>query len=424
MWRLSRYKLKANALQFVVYIVVVVAILLSMLLLYIHLNNKFIAQSNAQIEAIELSNQGIYESLTKDFKYGDTLTQEFDNQKSIKLFKQHWGAFDLMKSFGEVRDKAFEKTALIGGITPFAEDLALYLQDNNQALVLVGDTRINGSAYLGVYGAKPGQISGVGYSNNQLIYGNTGQSRLLPNIALEKESYINSIDREFFNNNETLEYIDINTVSRLNRSFFEPIAYYFSNQSISLFGKNFSGQMVIQSKDKIYVDASSKLTNVILIAPSISIGENFKGSLQAFATNQIEVASGATLDYPSILLLNPKNNYDNSDIPKITIEPNTEINGAIAYIKGNNPQLEKNTISHILIKANATVNGQIFCEYNLNLNGKVNGHVITNQFLTPYRGSYYINHIFDVNVTAEPVSLDFSGLLFQSNAKNISSWLN
>lgn len=424
MWRLSRYKLKANALQFVVYIVVVVAILLSMLLLYIHLNNKFIAQSNAQIEAIELSNQGIYETLTKDLIYGDTLTQEFDYQKSVKLYKQHWGVFDLTKSFAKVRDKAFEKIALIGGKTPFTDNLALYLQDNNQALVLVGDTKISGRAYLGVYGAKPGQISGIGYTNNQLIYGNTGQSRLLPNLQRDKENHLSSIDREFLNNEEAIDYIDITTVNRLNRSFFEPLAYYFSNQSISLFGKSFSGQMVIQSKQKIYVDASSKLKNVILIAPSISIGENFKGSLQAFATDQIEVASGATLEYPSVLLLNPKSSFDNSDIPNITIEANTEINGTVAYLKGNNAQLEKNTLSHITILENARVNGQIFCEYNLNLNGQVNGHVITNQFLTPYRGSYYINHIFDVDLTAEPVSPDFSGLLFQSNTKNITSWLN
>jgi len=422
--RLTRYKLRANALQFVVYIVVVVAVLLSMLLLYIHLNNKLIAQSNAQIEAIELANQGIYESLNKNLTYQDTLIQEFENQKSCKLLKQHWGVFNLVKSFAKVRDKTFQKIALVGGETPFTKDLALYIQDNNQALVLVGDTNIKGSVYLGTYGAKPGQISGIGYTNNQLIYGNTSRSRMLPNLAIENQSYIKSIESKFLNDSVTLNYFDVDKTNRLSQSFFQPTAFYISNQKISLFAKNYAGKVIIQSKQKIYVDASSNLKNVILIAPSISIGENFKGALQAFATDQIEVASGVTLDYPSVLLLNPKDNFRNSNIPKITIEPNTEINAAIAYLKGSNPQLENNVTSHIHIKENAIVNGQIFSSYNLNLEGQVFGHVITNQFLTPYRGSYYINHVFNVNMASKPVSLHFSGLLFQSNLKNIALWLN
>ena len=413
MLRLSQYKLRANALQFVVYIVVIVAILLSMLLLYIHLNNKLIAQSNAQIEAIELANQGLYKSLSKNLIYDDTLTQEFDNQKSIKLFKQHWGVFDMIKSFAKVRDKTFQKIALVGGETPFIDDLALYIQDNNQALVLVGDTKIKGSVFLGAYGAKPGQISGVGYTNNQLIYGDISRSKMLPNLALENQSYIKSIEREILTDSKKLNYFDISNISRINKSFSQPTAFYISNQQISLFDKNYAGKVVIQSRKKIYVDASSHLKNVILIAPSISIGENFKGSLQAFATDQIKVASGVILDYPSVLLLNPKNNFSNSNIPKITIEPNTEINGAIAYLKGSNAQLEKNVTSHIHIKENATVNGQIFSSYNLNLEGQVNGHVITNQFITPYRGSYYINHVFNANMSSKAISPNFSGLLFR-----------
>lgn len=424
MWRLSQYKFKANALQFVVYIVVIVAILLSMLLLYIHLNTKFIAQSNAQIEAIELSNQGMHQSLESSLNYGDTLTQEFENLKSIKLFKQHWGVFDMVKSFAKVRDKTFEKVALLGGKTPFDNHLALYLQDNNQSFVLVGDTKINGNAFLGVYGAKPGQISGISYLNNQLIYGEIKNSGFLPNLSLEKQNYLSDIKNQYNRPNSILDFFETNTVNKLQRSFFGSTDFYFSTQSISLFNKNYSGQIIIKSSKKIYVDSSSKLKNVILIAPTISIGQNFKGSLQAFATDQIEVASGVELEYPSALLLNPKNSVDNSKIPNINIESKTEINGVVAYLKGNNAQLEKNIISHITVKENATVNGQIFCEYNLNLQGNVNGHVITNQFLTPYRGSYYINHVFDVNINSAPVSPDFSGLLFQSNAKNIASWLN
>ncbi len=424
MLKLSPYKLKANALQFVVYVVVLVAILLSMLLLYIHLNNRFVAQSNAQIEAIELCNQGIHGSLKKDLTYGDTLYQTFDDQSSIKILKQHWGVFDRLGSFAEVKDKTFKKAALIGGETPFNDNLALYLQDNDQALVVVGDTKVKGSAYLGAYGVKPGQISGRSYTNRQLIFGNIKQAGPLPNISLDKLDHIKSVNLHYLNKWESMYLFDIDLTSNLNQSFFNPTAYYFSDQSISLFGKEYSGNMIIQSRDKIHVDASSRLKNTILIAPSISISRNFKGSLQALATDNIEVGPHVQLEYPSALLLDPKNGFGRSSIPQIKIGTNTELNGVLAYLKGDDPQIEQNSFSHIQIGKKSIINGQIFCAYNLDLNARVNGHTIVHQFLTPYRGSFYIDHILDVNITSEPVSADFSGLIFRSNPKNIALWLN
>ena len=417
------FKLKAGAIQFVIYIVVVIALLLSMFLLYIHLSKQFVSKRNTQIEAIQLSNYGVNWSLDKDLAYKDTIYHEINKQKSFKILKQHWGIFDVVHSFSSVRDKSFIKSCFVGGKTPFDENLGLYLKDNNQALVVAGNTIIEADVYVGQYGVKPGMISGIGYTNDKLVYGNVKRSQYLPKLLSNKKKYIREMLFKPFLNQEDYEYFDIQIPPILEQSFLSNVQYHFSFNNIDLYQKNYNGKIIIQSAKRIYVDSSTELENVILIAPEIEIDKNFKGTLQAFASKNILINENAQLNYPSALILMPKTNISQDNQPQIKIKNLAIVKGCIAFLENSTPN-SQNIYSHIEIEENAEVYGQIFCDFNTNLKGKLYGHVITNQFLTPYQSTLYMNHLLDAEITSNPVSKNYSGLLFQSNPKNIALWID
>lgn len=415
------YKLQAGALQLVMYVIIVIGVLLSMFILYFHLNTKLIVQHESQIEAISLADESMHRALQLNFNYQDSVVLKPSKHSTVVLKKSHWGIYDVVTSNARVRDKFFEKLALTGGKTPLKPNLALYLQDNEQALQVVGNTKITGDAYVGKYGIRPGMISGTSYTNNRLVYGNTFNSVYLLKLELTKAQYLKQLQAMWPEDLVEFTAFDLNQTKTFQHSFKEPTQYFYSAQTITLFNKALYGNIIIQSDEQIYVDGSSKLEHVILIAPKVVIGENFSGQLQAFATEELIVESKVNLSYPSALLLCPSERMSTDELPHLKLKGNSIIKGTIGYLRSDDAILEKNTFSHVQIEEGTSVYGQVYSAYNLELKGKVYGHVITNQLITAFKGSIYINHLYNAQITAEPVSNDFGGLVF--NEKQIVSWV-
>ncbi len=420
MFQWATYQLKAGALQFVTYIVIVIALLLSMLLLYTHLNVKFMAQGKAQIEAIRLAENSIIRCLHEDFDGNDSLVLTSGENTFVSIKTTPWGIFDLVIAKSRIRDKSFEKSALIGGKTPLDIDLALCIQDHAQALQVAGNTSINGNAYVGRYGIKPGQIKGRYYTNDKLVYGEIIPTLGFPELKPEKENHLNNLQDYYSKENQNPVFFDLSQTSQLSQSFFKPAKYFYASEPVFLFSKQLSGHIIIQSGQHIYVDASNQLKDVVLIAPEITIGPDFKGQIQAVATQTLSVGTGVDLDYPSALVITPKRHSENK-LPQLHIAQDCKIKGSIAYLKGDLSLPGQNAHSHVFVGESTKVYGQIYSSYNLELKGTVYGHVLANQFLTEHEGNIYINHLLDTRIIAQPVSAEFGGLLFNQN--QVVSWM-
>src|SRR5690606_34855171 len=68
----------------------------------------------------------------------------------------------------------FTKTGFVG--RGEENRYALYLNDNQRPMVIVGNSMIIGDALLPQRGIKMGNIHGYGYTRPQLVYGRTKQS--------------------------------------------------------------------------------------------------------------------------------------------------------------------------------------------------------------------------------------------------------
>lgn len=420
-------KLKAGALQFTLFISIVIALLLIAFILLIQTHKLFDVQTNFAIETIENSNRGIDYSLLNATKLNDTIALKLDDEsyKALNVHREFWGAFEKITTTSKVKTHAFQKSALIGARQPSTNRTALYLQDNNKPLVLVGNTKIEGVAYLPKQGVKSGSISGQSYYGSQLIYGLTRTSSDLPDLFEETTNNLKNVSK-IVSKVPKSQYLILEPEKIHKNSFLAPLQVVFSPSTIRLSTVNISGHIIIQSQTKIILESTSNLKDVILIAPKIEIKSNVKGTFQAIASKEILIEKNCTLNYPSALIVVEK---ENSAIENTTqslrtislkIESNSTIKGAVVYL-GTKKQNNYNT--QVSIDKNTRIHGEVYCNDNLELMGKVYGSVHTNGFTTKQAGSIYQNHIYNGTINIDSLSVNYVGLPFKNSKKGILKWL-
>ena len=420
----SHIKIKAGALQYVIFISIVIAIIISSFILLSYLNKQVSYKAQKFQDLVFNTNNAINYAKQKEVTIKDSLILfSFDTITKTKINSSPWGIFNKTTATSSFKNQQFKKIAFLGGNKE--NKSALYLQETNKPLVLVGDTEIVGKCYLPKQGVKRGNIAGNNYNGKQLIYGNTLRSRShLPSI--NNREYLQNlckgiiaIPTEAFrlNNSNSDKDVFIN-------SFNDITKHYKSNSVINLKQIAISGNYIIQSDTLIRIYNTAKLKDVILIAPYIDIQAKTKSSFQAFARKGINIANNCELDYPTVLVLAEENktmpNNYNQENHQIIIEPNTTIKGSICFLTddvGNNHKIQ------LSIQDNAMITGEVYCEKNTALSGIVNGSIYTNAFITNAYGSIYHNHIYNGKINSQNLPKQFCGLPFKNENKNIVQWV-
>ena len=419
------FKIKAGALQFSIFVTVIIAIILASFIILIHTHKRFIVQTKFVVETIDNTNKGIDYVLNHNINLNEThnINLQDEDYKTLNAERNHWGVFEKISITSKIKTNTFTKTALIGASQPKKNRLALYLEDQNKPLVVVGNTKIQGLAYLPKQGIRTGNISGHSYYGNRLIYGPTRISNSLPKIQNEITKQIKTINKDINNIRPNL-FLDINKTKSHQNSFLNPLKVIYSLNDINLSGVSLIGHIIIQSKTKIVVESSSNLKDVILIAPTVEIKDRVKGVFQIISRKKITIGKHCSLNYPSAIVLienklstaSSKKNEDN----QIIINKSSNIKGAIVFL--GNTKL-RNYNPQVIINENSKIEGEIYCNQNLELKGDVNGSVYTSNFLAKQSGSVYQNHIYNGTISTDKLAQEYVGLLFKDSKKSIIKWL-
>lgn len=420
-------KVKAGALQLTMFVVVVIALLLAAFIILISTHKRFNIQTHFVLETIDKTNMGVNLILHNNISLNDTVEIDLKDEsyKTLKVCRDYWGVFEKVVSSSKVKTKAFKKIALIGAQQSKIERTALYVEENNKPLVLVGNTEIQGVVYLPKQGVRTGNISGHSYYGSQLVYGPMKESGKLPKILDETIGQINAIQKRS-DLVDLNEFINLKDKKTYQNSFFNPLQVIYSKEDIILSDISLTGHILVQSETKIIVEASSTLKDVILIAPQIDINDNLKGTFQAIATKGISVGENCDLNYPSALVLketieniksNEGGNY-NTKTPFITVKKGSHIKGVIVYLGDT-----KNYNAQIFIDEDVNVIGEVYCNQNLELLGKVYGSVFTSNFVANQSGASYQNHIYNGAILIDGLPNEYVGLCFENSKKGIMKWL-
>lgn len=423
-----KYKLRSGALQFTVFVAVLIALLLAGLILYAYTFIYMKEQSKGAIENIQLADIGIQTLLEQKEISTDTIQVDFikkENQ-TIKTHLSQWGVFQKGIAITQFRKKKFTKIAIIGSLINAADSPTLFLKETHNALTVVGTTSIRGIAYLPTQGVNSGYIAGNSYYGKQLIYGSIKKSTAeLPKPEKAVQDAIQYYIKEYKINNQE-DYIDLNSGSRIVNSFKSKTKGYYSVNPIIIENKSISGNIIIKSETAIKIRKTALLKDIILIAPIIEIEDETQGNFQAIASQKITVGKNCSLSYPTALLLcqdNKNNPNITSTVPsdnQVFINTKTTIKGIVCYI-----QTKETTDfqTQIVLEKEAKIKGQVYCNGNFELRGTVSGSVYTKQFVANQAGSIFVNHIYNGTIENESVPALYCGIPLEQEPKTILKWL-
>jgi len=415
-------KLKAGALQFTIFIIVVIALLLASFILIVHFHDRFKNDTALIMDAVSITNNVMHQIVS-----GGELTKGIDSElykgQLIQIDSVYWGVYQTVSVTTKIKSKITSKMALIGSKQP-EEHPTLFLKDNNKPLVLVGNTTIEGDVWLPNKGVRAGNISGVSYYGEQLIQGDINTISTFPEVSKHILNHLDYIKTKV-SKAGSKQYLNLALRDTVQNSFFEPIKIVYEQGAINLSDIALTGNIIVYSETKIEVDVSARLTDIILIAPTIEIGNNVKGRFQALASKTIIVGNDCELSYPSALVLQPKNNLNAKstngveDI-MINISESSKIAGSVIYLG----QEEKdNYRPQIFIDQNALVLGEVYCSGNMDLRGTIHGSVYTYNFIAAQSGSIYQNHLYNAKINKSKLPTQFSGVTFHESNKKVLKWL-
>ena len=417
-------KVKAGALQLTMFIVIIIALLLSAFILLIHTHNRFKIQTNFVLETVDNASKGIDYMLQNDIRLDDTIQVNLhtENHKAVKVYRDYWGLFGKVVSIATTKTNTFRKTALMGGLQSQKDRTALYVEEQNKPLVLVGNTRVEGLTYLPKQGVRTGNISGHSYYGSQLIYGDTKESGKLPKILNKTLEHLKTTQNQIEGIHPN-QFLDLNRTRTYRNSFLSPVQIIYSKKDMVLSNVSLTGHILIQSRTKIIVEANASLTDVVLIAPEIDIKSKSRGTFQAIATKGLNIGQNCILNYPSALVLiedtkQIQNISNNIKTPFIKVGKGSDLKGVIAYLGRT-----ENYKAQVFIDDSVTIRGEVYCSRNLELLGKVYGSVFTSGFVANQSGSVYQNHLYNATIAIDGLPQDYVGLMFENQEKGVIKWL-
>lgn len=423
-----KLKLKSGALQFTVFIAVLIALLLAGLILYAYTFIYMKEQSKGAIENIQFADIGIQSLLEQKELSLDTAQIDFikkENQ-SIKTNLSQWGIFQKGIVVTQFRKKKFTKTAVIGSLINADLSPTLFLKETHNALTVVGTTSIRGIAYLPTQGVNSGYIAGNSYYGSQLIYGSIKKSTA--ELPKPEKTVLEALDNyiKTYKIETQQDYIDLNASSGIINSFKSRTKGYYSQNPIVLENKIISGNIIIKSETSIKIKKTALLTDIILIAPIIEIEDETTGSFQAVASKKITMGKKCNLSYPSALVLSQDNkNRANeiSTIPfdnQIFIDAGSTVRGTVCYLQTKEIA---DFQTQIVLEKEAKIKGQVYCNGNFEIKGTVSGSVYTKQFVANQSGSIFMNHVYNATIENENVPKIYGGIILEQEPKTVLKWL-
>lgn len=425
-----KLKIKSGALQFTVFIAVLIALLLAGLVLYAYTFIYMKEQSKGAVENIQIADIGIQSLLEQKELNTDTARIDFikkENQ-TIKTHLSQWGVFQKGITITQFRKKKFTKATIIGSVIIADKSPTVFLQETHNALTVVGSTKIQGIAYLPTQGVNSGYIAGNSYYGTQLVYGRIEKSTA--QLPKPEKSFLDTAIyylKEYKIINQE-DYINLNSSTKITNSFKEKTKGFYSANAITIENKIISGNIIIKSETAIKVKKNALLNDVLLIAPIVEIEDETIGTFQAIASKKISLGKKCNLNYPSALLLFQDNKnavIDNSN--SNTLSENQIFIGEESIVKGCVIYLQTKETSdfqtQIVLEKDSRIKGQVYCNGNFEIKGIVSGSVYTKQFVANQAGSIFMNHVYNATIENQTVPPIYGGIILEQEPKTVLKWV-
>jgi cytoskeletal protein CcmA (bactofilin family) len=410
--------IKAAALYIVVIISLILSVICSALIMSSYYYRVALVDKNIEdrLERNLYSAVNLILSEPEQFTDNNQIVDLFGNGiDSIAIESVNWGVFKRFSILSFSGKRNHSKSLLAGYPLKDKFKSAVYLADLNRPISVCGNTLLKGDCYLPKAGVQRAYIAGKSFTGDKLVNGKINQSETsIP--VLEGKDKIKSLFQPSTSYRK-MDFSDLDLDQSLVQSFKDSTLFIYSDFPIHLSAEIY-GNVIISSGSEIHVSASSKLNEVLLIAPYIKIADKFEGSLQIFGSDSISIGKHTKLKYPSaICLFQIENPLGNSGI---LLDDFSECSGVVIALK----QAESKYDCTVKLNPNSRVVGQVYSEGYADIQGEIEGNLTANKVIFKNAYSTYVNHFMDAKIDYSALSDYYAGSGLESGAGlKIVKWL-
>ncbi len=343
-----------------------------------------------------------------------------DSNDSVSIKKMTWGCYPLLyatSSFSRNNQiQSWSQTCLLGFDKDTIAASSLYLTNHQHKLIVSGNTIIDGPIYISEKGIATDNMVGIPFNG------------VIPDDTSIKRS---KFELPKYNEQLTQELKKLIALSKNPSSYYEwpdSLVNSFGNQTIVshdeitiVENQYLEGNIILTADSLIFVRQNAVLENIILSAPYIIVEAGFKGKLQAFASQYIDIQAGAKLDYPSVIFLEKEQTVEEPLF--LSIDSTAHIQGLVACID----KTDHRKRPRFKIYPNATITGELFSTDLISLEGNVYGTVITPGFSLQKGMQSFRNYLLNAHLSTSPRSEYFLQSLFRSSSPSdtkILQWIH
>lgn len=397
--------LKASALLYALFIVMLMTMVVFFFLTAVGLHNRQIAKLEARVNLYNQCQSAIEYLLANNFQ---TIHQDSYQQilhlkgVGFKYELTNLGQYKKVILYGANSLDTLRFDFLVGSDIPADRRYGLQLKDYNKPLNLAGNTHITGQCLYPKRGIEKIYFDNVGFSGH---YSESFQDTLLGS------------DLEHFFGYSKQSAIDMLNLESTFHSFMFPSLVYLSDELIELESISLSGNIVIKSERAIIVNSDVELNQITLDAPKIVFKESGIYNAHLYSSDSLLLHSGVELSYPSSVVLKAKQNSSYMEFSE-----NTRVSGVVKYLGRNST----NNQANVLLKSGSLIQGELLVKNGLISNSaKIIGSAILDELILETHGAIYQSAIKDAYI--DPLGLPEEFLFTfphkQSNLK-ILEWLN
>lgn len=389
---------KGGALYMALIICIVIGVILSVLILIAHFNQRQVLafagdqQLRWELESAFPIAQSAYFTDEENGRW-----QATDSGDSLRLRRCWWGAYRLIAASARNAHRQLDRCGLYGVFLP--ADTALYIEDAGRPASFAGTVGFRGKAYLPAGGFRTAYIEGAGAVIDPGIQAYVAQSRgALPQVSEQLLEGLRQLLQSPALPGDSLGSLE---AAQISQPFTSP-TLLFRSGNVDLASCRLSRNIKVAAEHSLVIDSSAHLDNVFLIATKVHFKKGFHGCVQVLAADSIVLEEGCHFDYPSSLTVLSDGEGGNG-LKGIFVAPGCRVEGSLLALRdGRGPG--KVTVS----SGAGQFFGLVYSSDYAGLQGELYGSLLCTKLLLQTPSAVYENHLFNCRIDASR----YAGSLF------------
>lgn len=379
---LYKIHVSANVLPAVIVITFLMALgVLAILSLWEMESQAFVRNNHAKARRADVQSAFVLYRNHPDIYVAGTenIVRLYDSLEvsDVAIARRPWGLYEVV-SVTSVSGRN-HRTSIMGLRPPTADSVNFYYANNNGSLTVTGNTNLHGRILAPKNGIIYGQMRSVFFGGEKIAPNLIGISEnAIPKPCVSAKKEIGELFALFD------EYRPSIAGDSLARSFYSDETLVAGIPDGILKYCSFGGNVKLAG-DRIRIDSTCTLDDVIVVGRRVTVGGGFRGTVQIFASDSLVLERGVCLEYPSGIY---SGGY-------AELRDYAVVNGYAVVCAAGTPDVRNPDYRQSRL---AKVRGMLYVDGNAQFQGVVSGPVYLSKALYYSPEGYYKDMIYDASV--------------------------